>query len=102
MKEIKMIVEHIREELDGAEEYAKTATKYRDSDRELADSYFKKANDELNHVNEFHAQVVRLIKAQKAAGKEVPPAMQAVWDWEHDKLGDKTIRIKSLLEMYKK
>lgn len=101
MKSIKYLVEDIQEELEGAEHYAKLAAQNKDLDRALADTYYKLAGVELEHVNALHEQVVRLIKAHKATGKEVPAAMQAVWDWEHGKMVDTTARIKTLLAAYK-
>ena len=101
MKVIKHLVEDIQDEVEGAEHYAKAATKYRDSDRELADLYYKLAGIELEHVNALHAQVVRLIKDYKATGAETPAAMQAVWDWEHKKIVDVVTKVKTLLDVYK-
>lgn len=43
MKQIKQIVEDIKEEMEGAEHYAKLATQYKDSDKQLADTYAKLA-----------------------------------------------------------
>lgn len=102
MKIIKEIVEYIHEELEGAEGYAKKATQYKTDDKALADNYSMMAAQELEHVDKLHAQVVRMIKAQQAAGKEVPAAMRAVWDWEHEQAMDKVAKIKMLLEMYRK
>ena len=102
MKLIKTIVEDIKEELEGAEHYAKLATQYKDEDKALAENYAKMAEAELGHVNALHAQVVRIIKDWKATnGKEVPAAMQAVWDWEHEQMIDKAAGIKMLLSMYR-
>lgn len=101
MKIIKHIVEDIREEMQGAEHYAKLATQYKDEDRTLADNYAKMAEAELCHVNALHDQAVRLIKEQKAAGVETPASMQAVWDWEHGKMVDTVARIKTMLNMYR-
>lgn len=101
MKIIKHIVEDIREEMDGAEHYAKLATKYKDEDRTLADNYAKMAEAELGHVNSLHDQAVRLIKEQKAVGVETPASMQAVWDYEHGQMIDHIAKIKVLLNMYK-
>ena len=102
MKVIKCLVEDIEEELEGAEHYAKKATEHKDDDRELADVYAKLANIELDHVNALHGQVVRIIKEWKAtSGQEVPAAMQAVWDYEHERSIDKAAKIKTLLNMYK-
>lgn len=102
MKIIKHLVEDIEEELEGAEHYAKLAIQYKEDDRELADVYAKLANVELDHVNALHGQVVRIIKEYKATtGKETPAPMQAVWDWEHEKMVDASARIKAMLETYK-
>lgn len=102
MKTIKEIVEAIHEELEGAEDYAKKATQYKMDDKALADNYSMMAAQELEHVDKLHAQVVRMIKAHQATGKEVPAAMQAVWDYEHRNFMDKVAKIKMLLEMYRK
>lgn len=102
MKIIKKLIEQIDEEVCGAAEYAKCATKYKVEDKALADMYFEMANQELMHVDKLHSQVVRYIQQQKASGKEVPVAMQAVWDWEHSKIVDNVSRIKVMLDMYKK
>lgn len=102
MKVIKDLVEDIQEELEGSEHYAKLATQHKDDDRELADVYAKLANTELEHVNNLHSQVVRIIKDWKAkTGEEVPAAMEAVWDWEHARMVDTAARVKSLLDVYK-
>ena len=86
----------------GAERYAKLATEYRDSDHTLADAYAKAADSELATVDALHAQAVRLIQAHKASGKgDVPAAMQAVWDWEHEHMIDRIARIKALLSAYR-
>lgn len=102
MKKIAEIVEAINEETEGAEEYAKMATRYKMDDKALADSYAAMAAQELEHVDKLHAQVVRIINAQKTSGKEAPEAMQMVWDWEHNKIVDTVARIKAMLEIYKK
>lgn len=102
MKIIKCLIEQIEDETEGAEEYAKKATEYKDEDRELADVYAKLANTELDHVDALHGQVVRIIKEWRSkTGEEPPAAMQAVWDWEHGKMIDTVARIKTMLSMYR-
>lgn len=101
MKIIKHLVEDIREEMDGAEHYAKLAMEYKAEDKPLADMYARLAEVELSHVDMLHAQAVRIIKDKKAASPETPAAMQAVWDWEHEKMVDTVSRIKVILAMYK-
>lgn len=102
MKLIAEIVGDIREELDGAEHYAKKATQYKETNSRVAENYATMAAQELTHVDNLHAQVVRLIQEEKATGKEVPVGMQAVWDWEHANMVDCVARIKILLNMYHK
>lgn len=102
MKQIKTIVKDIKEEIGGATHYAKLATQYKDTDKALADAYYMMANQELSHVDALHAQAVRMIKAYQATGKEVPTAMQAVWDWEHENQVDDVARVRALLDAYKK
>lgn len=100
MKVIKEIVEMIEDEACSAEEYAKFAVQYKDEDKVLADTYAKLAETELQHVDLLHAQVVRIIKAWQAKGNEVPPAMEAVYDYTHQKSIDHVARIKALVNMY--
>lgn len=98
MKQIKQIVEDIREEMEGAEHYAKLATQYKDSDKQLADTYAKLASVELDHVTALHTQAVRMIREVK---DPAPASMQAVWDWEHEKMLDTVARIRVMLDMYR-
>lgn len=99
MKEIKHIVEQIREELEGAEKYAKIAAKLKPENSSDASAYAEMARQELGHIETLHKMAVRAIEKQKAAGVVSPAAMQAVWDWEHDNMMDKVARIKTLLSM---
>lgn len=99
MKEIKHIVEDIREELEGAEKYAKVAAKMKTDNPTDSSVYADMARQELNHVDNLHKMVVRAIEHQRNSGVMVPPAMQAVWDWEHDNMMEKVARIKTLLSM---
>lgn len=100
MKVIKELVEMIEEEACGAEQYAKKAMQYKDEDKALADTFAKLAETELQHVDLLHAQVVRIIKAWQAKGNEVPPAMEAVYDYTHQKSIDHVARVKTLINMY--
>ena len=99
MKEIKHIVENIREELEGAEKYAKVAAKMKADNATDASVYAEMAKQELGHVDNLHKMAVRAIDKQKASGVVVPASMQAVWDWEHEMMMDKVAHIKSLLSM---
>ena len=99
MREIKYLVEEIKEELEGAEEYAKHALQYKPSDKTLSDALATIAAQELSHVDALHTQAVRLIKAQT---DKPPAAMQAVWDWEHERMIERAAKVKILLDMVRK
>ena len=101
MKKIKCLVENICEEIEDAEKYAKEAMRMKTEDLELSKVYAELARQELGHADTLHNQAVRIIKAHKATGAETPTSMQVVWDWEHEKIVDKTARIKMMLEMIK-
>ena len=99
MKIIKDIAKKIEEELHDAESYAKLATIYRPDYPEAADTFLAISRQEVSHVNMLHTQAERLIKDYRDSGKTVPPAMQAVWDWEHEKMIDTMSRIKMMQDM---
>ena len=101
MKAIKELVENINEELEDAEKYAKLAMHYKSEDSRLADTYSRLSSEELGHSEQLHAHAVRIIEAYRAAGNVAPPAMMAVWDWEHKKSVEHKMEIKALMEMYK-
>lgn len=99
MKEIKRIVENIREELEGAEHYAKIAAKLKAEHSSDASVYADMARQELGHVDDLHKLAVKAIERQREAGVTPPAAMQAVWDWEHGNMMEKTAKIRTLLSM---
>lgn len=97
MKEIKHIVRQIRNELEGAEKYAKIAAELKASNSVNASAYAEMARQELGHIDTLHKMAVKAIERQKAEGVTPPAAMQAVWDWEHENMIDKVAKIKMLL-----
>lgn len=102
MKIIKEIVHSIKEEIHLAEDYAKMATKWKAEDRSLADTFDKMARQKLENINLLHTHVVRIINSYKQQGGEVPTAMQAVWDYEHENMIEWIARINVLIGMYSK
>lgn len=91
----------IEEEIDGACEYAKLALKLKDEKPQLAQTFYTLTVDELKHVDVLHDEVVRAINEYKSTGAEVPPDMQAVYDYIHQKQIDRVHSIKMYLEQYK-
>lgn len=101
MRIIKELMEQMSDELEGAGKYIDDALKYKDSDKMLADMYYTMSLQELKHHNELHSQVVRMITDYRKEHGEPPVAMQAVYDWEHEKAISKAKEIKNSQTMYK-
>lgn len=102
MRKIAMLSDFIRDEIEGAEEYAKIALEYKALDKALADAAYMAATQELGHVDMWHTQVARMIKEEQDKGKEVPAGMMDVYEWEHKKEIDAVTRVKLMLDQYKK
>ena len=99
MKEIKEIVEEIRDEVEGAKHYAEQAAKLKDTDTTRSEMYAEMARQELTHIDKLHSMAVKKIEAQREGGYEAPAAMQAVWDWEHEKMIKHVAKIRAMLDM---
>lgn len=94
MEIIKQLSEQIDDELNDAHKYIKKALKVKDNYPQVADAYFRLSNEEMSHVNMLHDVVVAIINEVRQT-QEVPPAMQAVYDYLHQRQIDKAARIKA-------
>ena len=101
MKLIEKISEMIEEELEGACDYAKAAVKHKDDNPALAKTFYDIATQELSHVNLLHDQVVKLIEEHRRTVGEPPAAMQAVYDYLHEKQIERANKVKSYLSTYR-
>ena len=99
MKIIKTVVEKINEEIHDAEEYAKLAYTCREEFPDLSDVFLTLSRQEVTHATMLHTQGERLIREYRDANGPAPPAMQAVYDWEHEKMIDAMARIKTMQDM---
>lgn len=102
MTEIKMLMEHIGEELQDAKTYAKLALEYRDTDREMANLFYTLSGEEMTHMELLHKSVVSHIEAYKATKGEPPEGMMALYNFLHGKYIEKAERVEMLRGMYKK
>ena len=96
MKIIERLSEMITEEINDAMKYAKCAQMH-DDDPELMRTFKMLANEELNHMNMLHNQVVRIIKDYRDKHGEPPADMMAVYNYLHGKQVDKVAEVKMLL-----
>ena len=99
MRSIKKLVDHIEEELEGAQEYAERYVECKAKGNSQNAGKFKEmAADELRHATMLHemavAEITELNKVFKA-----PVEMQDKWDHAHKKFVEKTAWIKQMLAM---
>ena len=98
---IKKLSKMIKEEICDAEKYANCALKFKEEDKQLAETFYTLANNELQHMDALHTQVVRLINDYKSKNGEPPEAMQALYDYVHEEQIEHVKEVKVLIGMYK-
>ena len=101
MKLIKKLSEMIEDELDGAECYVKMALQYKEEKPDLAYVMYTLSNEEMEHMGKLHTLVVNIIDEYKKEHGEPPAAMQAVYDYLHEKHIDEAAEIRNYQAMYR-
>lgn len=102
MKVIKDLVCVGKDELKDAERAIKLAMQYKGVDDTTAEIFATIAKQKYDNATVLiHGREVSLIKEHKAKGKEVPAAMQAVWDWEHEQLMEEATEIAMMMKTYR-
>ena len=94
MKIIEKLSDMMEEEMCDAEKYIECAMKWKEDDMMLAKMFSDLSADELKHAMLLHENATRLINDYKQRGNTVPPEMQAVYDYLHDKHLEKFNNIK--------
>ena len=97
MKIIERLSEMIDEEIADAHKYAVCAAEQKDLDPELSRTFLMLANEEMNHSNMLHTQVVRLIKKYREENGEPPADMMAIYNYLHKKSVEKAAAVKAML-----
>lgn len=98
---IKELSEKIYEELDDAKSYAEMAVKYKDTDKQLGDTYIQISKEEMAHMNRLHDQVTRVIYEYRNAKGEPPKEMMALYEYEHNKIMEYAAQVQYIIGMYK-
>ena len=102
MKKIKMLMEHVEDEIQDAKRYAELALEYRDSDPDTAEMFYKLSCEEIGHMNILHKDVVRLIGEHRREHGEPPADMMAVYEYLHKRAIEKAGEVGALQNMYKR
>lgn len=99
MEIIKQISTKIDEELHDAEKYIKCAYKVDDQYPQLADVYYKLSLEEMKHVTMLHEVVVSIINDYKR-NNDVPPGMQTLYEYLHERQIKWASKIKAKQEQF--
>ena len=101
MKDIEIVSDSIECKLDKAEDDIKNALMFKEKRGSLADVYYRMANEDMEHVNMLHTQVIAIINEYKQSGKTIPEGMQTLYDILHRKHIEHAAIIKSMITLYK-
>lgn len=101
MKIIEKLSDKIAEEVDYAENYIKCALEYKETYPQVADTFYRIANEKLTHMSLLHDQVVNIINSYRKEKGEPPEAMQMLYDILHKKHIDHVTAVKGMISLYK-
>ena len=101
MKKIEQLSDHIKEEIEDAEEYIREAMACKDDDKTVADLYATLAGEELKHMEMLHTQVVKEIETYRKEKGEPPADMLARYEILHKIHTGDAMKVRLMIKLYK-
>ena len=101
MKIIEKLSDKITHEVEEAEQYIKCALEYKETYPQVADIFYRIANEKLSHMNLLHEQVVTIINNYRKEKGDPPEAMQILYDILHRKHINHVTAVKGMISLYK-
>jgi len=101
MKIIKCLSEYINEEVADADKYITKAMKVKAENPELAELLYQLSLEEMTHMSRLHSAVEKIIADYRRQKGEPPVAMQAVYDYLHEKAIDAAKEVKVAQSMFR-
>lgn len=102
MKIMKLIEEHIGDEIHDMKEYAKLAVEYKDECPELAELFYNLSGEEKHHADLLHDKAVSEIEKYRKEHGEPPKEMLAVYNYIHGEHIKKMEKAERYRAMYRK
>lgn len=102
MREIMEVAKFIRKEVQRADMYAYEAVKHKEQFPDLAQHYYKAAQDHLNIADNLHTGAERLIEISTRNGAQPSEMMKRMWEFEHEMQIEEKEAVLRKLEMFRR
>lgn len=99
MKFLKMLADHMREELDDAFNYATLAVCNKEEDRQLSDMFYQLSKEQIGHAMRQYNYMQQIITKNRQSAMFTE--MNSIFKWEEQHFVQDKIKVSSLLAMYK-
>ena len=101
MEKIRELADHIDEEICDAKEYAMLALTYKDSDSDLARTYYSLSLEEMDHMARLHKSVEEIIKKYREEKGDPPADMMKMYRILHENQIKRAVEVKNMQTMFK-